>query len=88
MTDRTNRHNSINGEEWEGVWMVGKWENFLWLGMLGEVWGKYERSGEMCWGVGGGKGRRGKMCWGCGSVLGCGECGMGSRCVEVCLRCG
>ena len=47
---------------------------------------KYKRGGEMCWGVGGGKGGRGEMCWGVGKY---GEVwGMGSRCVEVCLGCG
>ena len=44
-----------NGGE-HGVWMMG---NLWWLGKLGEVWGKYGRSGEMC---GGGKGRYEKMC--------------------------
>ena len=66
--------------------MVGELGNFWWLGQLGQVWGKYGRSGEVYWGVGGGKGR-------CvGGVLGCakvwGGVGNGGRCVEVCLGCG
>ena len=31
-----------------GVWMVGEWGNFWLLEKLGQVWGKYGRSGEMC----------------------------------------
>ena len=58
--------------------MVGEWGEFWWLGKLGQVWGEYGRSGEMCWGV--------------RSVLGCGKYGevwgMGSRNVEMCLGCG
>ena len=50
--------------------MVGEWGNFRWLGKIGQVWGKYGRSGEMCWGVGGGKGR---CVGGVGSVMGCGK---------------
>ena len=55
------------------VCMVGEWGDFWWLEKLGQVWEKYRRSGETCWGVGGGKGRCGKMCWGVGSSVGDGE---------------
>ena len=37
--------------------MVGELGNFWWLGQLGQVWGKYGRSGETYRGVGGGKRR-------------------------------
>ena len=50
--------------------MVGELGTFWWLGQLGQVWVKYGRSGEMYWGVGGGKGR---CVGGVGSVLGCGK---------------
>ena len=53
----------------ENLGEYGWWGNFLVVGKLGQVWGKYGRSGEMCWGVGGGKGRCGKMCWGCGNLV-------------------
>ena len=66
--------------------MVGELGNFWWLGQLGQVWGKYGRSGKMYWGVGGGKGR---CVGGVGSVLGCakvwGGVGNGGRCVKVCF---
>ena len=69
--------------------MVGELGNFWCLGHLGQVWVKYGRSGEMHWGVGGGKGR---CVGGVGSVLGCGKVwgGVGDRgrCREVCLGCG
>ena len=42
-----------------GVWMVGELWNFWQLQTLGQVWGKYEKNGEVCWE---GKGRCGKMC--------------------------
>ena len=43
--------------------MVGELRNFWQLGKLGQVWGKYERNGEVCWDVGG-KGRCENMRWG------------------------
>ena len=52
----------------------GWWGNFWQLGKLGQVWGKYEKNGEVCWDVGGGKKRYGNMCYG--------------RRGEVCLGCG
>ena len=91
-TDRTNtgRHNSANGEEWGSIENLreygecGWWGNFWQLGKLDQVWGKYERTGEVYWEVRGDVGRCvmggvGKCVWGVetGKCVGveCGESG-------------
>ena len=60
----------------EGAWERmdgGKSGSFWQLGKLGQVWGKYERNGEVCWMWGGVKGSVercvGKVCLACGKCI-------------------
>ena len=82
MIDKTNRHDSTYGEEWgsmdEGIF--GSWVKYG--GNMEEVEKRVRAWGEVRESVG-------RCVKGVESVLGYGEVwGMGSRCVEVCLRCG
>ena len=68
--------------------MVGELGNFGWFKELSQVWGEYERSGEML-------GRNGEVCWGVGEVSRmwgsrlCGRCkslyGVSVEVVEKCV---
>ena len=55
MTNRTDRHKTLMGKNEGSMGEYGWWGNggiFGSWGKLGQVWGKYGRSGKMCWGVG------------------------------------